>query len=475
VLKRLGVLVVVMATAVAALATAAAGQANASHGATTGARAATTRAAAGSFDTLLKAAVADIQAYWTKEFPKVYGGTYQPMGQIVAAGANTKIPACQGQTISYQKDVKGNAFYCFQSNFITYDNQTLFPSLAKDFGNFAPALVLAHEWGHAIQDRAGIGRSSQPTILIELQADCFAGSWVKRIANGDSKTVKFAGGDLDTALAAYLTFRDSIGTTPSDTQAHGDAFDRVNAFQTGFDNGATACKSFFDSPPPITEQQFTTAQDAATGGNLPAAQVLPVTMELLNEFYAQVTPSIPPLTIDKVFKYNSNGAVSQDPKCGGTRLAKKDIKNRVLYCLDDSYIAFDAPLLNDIYKKIGDFGVASLIGDTYATYIQFKQGFPGVKDNTVNAVLGADCYTGAWAQAVASGLPSRTLNGPVTLSPGDLDKVIQAFITYDAARGVSARSDFVFRRMEAFRAGFFSGFASCGTTFGASSTSTSSG
>lgn len=439
---------------------------------------ATSRAAATpNYQPLLHAAINDLQAYWSKEFPQLYGGTYKPVAQIIAADSTTKIPACQGQPISYAKEVKGNAFYCFQSNFIVYDNQNLFPALAKDFGPFSTALVLAHEWGHAIQDRAGIDKSQFPTILIELQADCFAGTWMKRVANGDSSGVRFVGGDLDTSLAAYLKFRDSIGTTPTDQQAHGDAFDRVNAFQTGYDNGGEACKAFLEgSPPPITEQSFTNAQDAATGGNLPAAQVLPVTMELLNEFYANVAPSVPPLTIDHVFKFNSNGATSQFPKCPGT-LAKKQIHNRVLFCLNGQYIAFDEPLLNNIYKTIGDFGVAALIADTYATYVQFKQNFPGVQDNTFNAVLGADCYTGAWAQAVAAtqGLPSKTLNSTVTLSPGDLDKAIQAFITYDTARGVSAKSDFVFRRMEAFRKGFFSDFNTCTQTFANASTSSPSG
>ena len=460
--KRLNVLVTVMAI-VAATVVASTGLAGA------------TRGAASSYQPLLNAATADLQAYWSKEFPKVYGGTYKPVAQIIPADANTKIPDCQGQRISYAKDVKGNAFYCFQSNFIVYDNQTLFPALAKNFGNFAPALVLAHEWGHAIQDRASIDKTQFPTILIELQADCFAGTWMKRVANGDSKGVRFVGGDLDTALSAYLTFRDSVGTTPGDTQAHGDAFDRVNAFQTGYDSGAGACKTFLDpnGAPPVTEQTFTNAQDAATGGNLPASQVIPVTMELLDEYYAQVAPNVPPLAVDKVLKFTAGGSTSQYPKCPGT-LAKKDIQNRVFYCLNSNYIAFDEPLLNNIYNKIGDFGVATLIGDTYATYIQFKQNFPGVQNNTVNAVLGADCYTGAWAQAVAQGLPSQTLNSTVTLSPGDLDKAIQAFITYDTARGVSVKSDFVFRRVEAFRKGFFSDFATCTRTYANSSTTPSS-
>jgi hypothetical protein len=62
---------------------------------------------------------------------------------------------------------------------------------------------------------------------------------------------------------------------------------------------------------------------------------------------------------------------------------------------------------------------------------------------------------------VKNGLPSATLKDNVSLSPGDLDKAIQAFISYDAARGVSSKVNFVFLRLEAFRQGFFEGYASC--------------
>ncbi len=434
----------------------------------------------GDYHKLLRATIADLQAYWAQEFPQVYGGTYTPVGQFVAATSTTKIPDCQNRHETYQKDVKGNAFYCFGSNFITYDDQTLFPALATHFGNFAPALVLAHEWGHAIQDRAGIDRNNEPTILVELQADCFAGSWVQRIASGSSKTVKFAPGDLDAALAAYLTFRDAVGSSANDQQAHGDAFDRVNAFQTGYDGGATACKPFFDSPPPITEQQFTNQQEAASGGNLPEAQVLPATMDLLDAFYTQIAPGVPPLTLKEVVGFNGAGPTSRYPTCGSGRLTAAQVKNRIFYCLPDRYIGVDTTLAHDIYSNIGDFGVAVLVGDAYATYIQYQQHFPGVATNTPNAVFDADCSTGGWAGAIEAsasqgGVPAPSLHTSLSLAPGDLDKVIQAFISYDSARKVSPSADFVFRRVEAFRRGFFDGYTSCAAAYGQAATNTPSG
>ena len=71
---------------------------------------------------------------------------------------------------------RGNAFYCLQSNFIAYDDVALMPRLAETFGTFSVALVLAHEWGHGIQDRAGNG--DEQTVYLEQQADCFAGAFL---------------------------------------------------------------------------------------------------------------------------------------------------------------------------------------------------------------------------------------------------------------------------------------------------------
>jgi hypothetical protein len=187
-----------------------------------------------------------------------------------------------------------------------------------------------------------------------------------------------------------------------------------------------------------------------------------------------------PLTLKQVVGFNGSGPTSRYPSCGGSRLSTAQVKNRIFYCLSDSYIGVDTSLAHEIYNTIGDFGDAVLVGDAYATYIQYKQNFPGVTSNTPNAVLDADCSTGAWAgtifaSASQGGLPAPSLNTTLSLAPGDLDKVIQAFIVYDAARKVAPTSDFVFRRIEAFRRGFFNGYDSCAAAYGQATTNTPSG
>ncbi|NIQ57003.1 MAG: peptidase, partial [Gammaproteobacteria bacterium] len=119
--------------------------------------------------------------------------------------------------------------YCSPGDYVAWDAEGLMPGLYTEFGDFAVALVLAHEWGHVAQDRAGI---DGPGIMLELQADCFAGAWARHVEMGES-ALALRPGDLDEAVAGYLLFRDPPGTSPAAPDAHGSAFDRVLAFQEG--------------------------------------------------------------------------------------------------------------------------------------------------------------------------------------------------------------------------------------------------
>ena len=94
-------------------------------------------------------------------------------------------------------------------------------------------MVLAHEFGHAIQLRAGVGQN-QPTILLEQQADCFAGAWMARVAHGDAPGLQLDDKELTTSLAGMVRFSDAPGTSADDQEAHGSAFDRIGAFQDGY-------------------------------------------------------------------------------------------------------------------------------------------------------------------------------------------------------------------------------------------------
>src|SRR5262249_18807608 len=143
----------------------------------------------------------------------------------------------------------------------------LFPEIYDKFGPYPLGMVTAHEWGHAIQDRAGV--TGQPSIVVEQQADCFAGSWLAHLARNESPYLRPTQRDLNAAFAGMLTFRDQPGVTAPQPQAHGSGFDRVGAFQDGFTNGAAKCATYPTDPPAVIELPFSTQADFEAKGNEP--------------------------------------------------------------------------------------------------------------------------------------------------------------------------------------------------------------
>jgi predicted metalloprotease len=115
--------------------------------------------------------VEDIQTFWKKQFPATFKGRrYEPIpaSQIFPYDTTTGFPGCGDAT---PRPYVKNARYCPLDDTVAYDIEGLFPEQYNDFGNFAVAMILAHEWGHAIQERAyGLERAQAagiPSIVLE--------------------------------------------------------------------------------------------------------------------------------------------------------------------------------------------------------------------------------------------------------------------------------------------------------------------
>src|ERR1700733_719762 len=117
-------------------------------------------------------AIADLQTFWGGEFPKLYGHDYTPVkgGFYAVTPSSGQLAPCAQAAA----DISGNAFYCSKADDVAWDSEQLLPDLRKRFGHFVIPIVLAHEWGHAIQARSNF---EGPTVIKEIQADCFAGAW----------------------------------------------------------------------------------------------------------------------------------------------------------------------------------------------------------------------------------------------------------------------------------------------------------
>lgn len=161
-------------------------------------------------------------------------------------------------------------FYCPPDESI-YIDTGFFDDLRNQFGAsggpLAEMYVIAHEWGHYIQNVLGTMdnlnlRDSGPTsdsVRLELQADCYGGSWAKNASTvADSSGVPFlqpiTRPQINDALNAAQVIGDdriqemSSGQVHPEPWTHGSSDQRQKWFMVGFEEGPTACDTFTVTP-----------------------------------------------------------------------------------------------------------------------------------------------------------------------------------------------------------------------------------
>jgi len=154
-------------------------------------------------------------------------------------------------------------FYCPPDRKL-YLDLSFFGDLDRRFGapgDFAQAYVVAHEVGHHVQNLLGIEgkvreararaderEANRLSVLLELQADCFAGVWGNHAQRARSLLEP---GDLEEALRAATAIgddriqRQTRGRVVPDSFTHGTSEQRVRWFRRGFESGEISrCDSF---------------------------------------------------------------------------------------------------------------------------------------------------------------------------------------------------------------------------------------
>ncbi|MFI6870122.1 metallopeptidase [Nocardia sp. NPDC050406] len=410
----------------------------------------------GEIDRLALNAIEDIQTYWRDEYPKEFGGEFTPLDKFISWSARTprkeSVEFCEETTYRLV-----NAAYCRLDNSIGWDRAVLLPTVQQTFGKMSVVTVLAHEYGHAIQTMAKLVGRKDPTIVKEQQADCFAGAFLRHVAEGKSKhfTINTSDG-LNSVLAATVAIRDDNPDDPD--SVHGSAFERVTAVQIGFTDGAKGCKG-------INEDEIETRRgklpqsfgDDASYGESEVGEAN------LSEM-AKAMASIMPIPEEPTYSYDS---------------AKLNCRNGadtvpVTYCPATNTIGTDLPALvergtsNDDeqdglpVKVTGDYNAYVVFISRYALAVQRDAGqaLTGAKTG-----LRAACLAGVITAKLAD--PSTHSEGSITISPGDLDEAVSGLLTDGLAasdtEGKTVPSGF--SRVDAFRAGVLGSQNTCAARY----------
>lgn len=388
----------------------------------------------------------DVERYWGENFPGISGGErFQPVRGGYFPYTERKLPPdCGGQPSQYQP----NAFYCSAGDFIAWDAQTLIPQLESAYGPLLVGVVMAHEYGHAIQAR--LGRTREPTVVLEQQADCFAGAWLSDALKGRSPAFRdVTAAQLDNTIGGLLMLRDQPGTSATADQAHGNAFDRVRALQDGVEQGPATCAGYSADNLPVTEIPFLNPADAASGGDLPYTDAVNLLANDAQDYWRRTFPALSgqQWTDLPVQAFDA----SAPPAC---RQPDSSAGGRAFYCPDGDFVAFDNTGLGPtLYRRIGDNAVGMLLGDLFARAAQDRRG-ASTRDRA--GQLAVDCLAGSWT----NDLLTRPGSGDVRLSPGDLDEAVTALLAFGRAEEGSGPT--AFDRISAYRKGVLSGLDACG-------------
>jgi predicted metalloprotease len=203
----------------------------------------------------LTAVTKDVDGYWTNMFKN--SGLLEPRVSYMWIPAGQTAPSACGDDNGTLGDsaaaycAADDTLYISQKFATDIYNGALDQALpgssqgyGRTIGDFSVAYIVAHEYGHEVQDELGLFQNygqQLPTMAFELQADCYAGTW----ANSAYQQNRLEDGDVQEALDAALAVGDFDNSNPGH---HGTPEQRKEAWNSGFETGdPSACGNYLDA------------------------------------------------------------------------------------------------------------------------------------------------------------------------------------------------------------------------------------